>query len=113
MMVAGVALFKSRQVLDGIIIVRDGASIVFAAGAVKLWAQILRWTRDLRAGFQADAAGEAGGNHDGFAASGHSFKLYHAFIDINFSHATAVNFDVKFCAAHGNHSAGCSDLESR
>src|SRR5215467_2250654 len=112
--VARIALVRGAQALDGIIVIVDSrAAVVAAAGPVKLWTQVLRWARDFRAGFHADAAGKSGGNHYGCAPPRDGFKLYHAFIHVDFGKAAAVNLDIKFGPAHGNNGAGCADLECR
>jgi hypothetical protein len=99
--VARIALVRGAQALDGIVVIVDsGTAVVAAAGPVKLRTQVLGWARDFRASFHAHAAGESSGDQHGFAAPGHSFKLYHAFIHVDFSKAAAVNLDIKFGPAH-------------
>src|ERR1044071_8582909 len=112
--VSWIALIRGAQALDGIVIVVDsGTAVVAAAGPVKLRTQVLRWPRDFRAGFHADAAGKSSGNQHGFAAPGHGFKFNHAFVHVHFSEAAAVNLDIKLGPAHGNNCAGRADLECR
>src|SRR5215831_20752408 len=90
--VARIALVRGARALDGIVVIVDsGSAGVAAAGPVKLRAQVLGWARDFRAGFHAHAAGKSGGNHYGCAPPGHGFKLYHAFIHVDFGKAAAVN----------------------
>src|SRR4029077_17901098 len=81
--------------------------------SVKLRTQVLGVARDFRAGFHPDAAGESGGNQHRFAATGYGFKLNHAFVHVDFSEAAAINLHIKLGPAHGNHGAGCADLECR
>src|SRR6476469_3286194 len=88
-----IALIRGAQALDGIVVIVDcGTAVVAAAGPVKLRAQVLGWARDFSAGFHADAAGKSGGDHYGCAPPGHGFKLYHAFIHVDFSKTATVDF---------------------
>src|SRR6476661_6565055 len=113
MVFARVALVRSAQTLDGIVIVAQGAAIVMAAGAVKLRTQILCGAGSFRPALHAYAAGEARGDKHGLAAASDGLKLHNAFIHVNFSKAAAVNLNVKLCSAHGNDGARRADLESR
>src|SRR5579864_6336104 len=113
MMITRIVLIRSGEAFKGIVIIYVQASAIFAGRTVKPWTQILCWTRYFRAGFHSDTTGEPGSNHHRLAASGHSFKLYYAFIHIYLGEAAAIHFHVKLCAAHGDHCAGRPNLECR
>src|ERR1700761_1919981 len=114
MVVPGIVWIGRRKALKRIVIVSvQTVANVPVAWAVKLRAQILRWTWDFRTGFHSHTAGESGGNHHRFAATGHSFKLYHALIYIHLREAAAIYFNIKFCAAHGDDRARRANLKCR
>ena len=113
MVVARVALIGGAQALDGIVIVRRVATVVPAAGAVKLRTQILCGAGNFRTALHTHTAREAGGDHYGLSAPSDCFKLYYAFVHIHLSKAATVNFNIKLGSADGNNCAGRSDLECR
>src|SRR5579864_1609760 len=113
MVIAGIALIRSAQALDRIVIIAQGASVISEAGAVKLRTQILCRSWRFRAALHAHTAGEARSDEHGLATAGDGFHLHDAFIHVNFSKAPTINLNVKLCSAHGNDRAGRADLESR
>src|SRR5258707_13252662 len=90
-----IILASGAQAFCGIVVIQRGASVIPAAWSIKLRTQILCWARHFGAGFHANAAGKAGGDHYRFAAAGDRFKFDYAFIDIHFSEAAAVYLNVK------------------
>src|SRR5437588_12123673 len=102
MVFAWIALIRGAQALDGIVIVGRIASVIAAAGPIKLRTQILRGSRRFRPALHAHSAGEARGDEYGLAAASNGLKFDDSFIDIDFSEAAAINFNVKLCSAYGN-----------
>src|SRR5262252_7256113 len=100
------------QILDRIVIAGTSAVTITTSGPVKLRPQVMGWTGDFGRRLHAHAAGEAGGNHDSFAATG-GVQFNHTLGDIYLGDAAAIDFDIKLGTADGNHRARSADLDWR